>query len=101
MFVLGHFLAGLAAVLEMALSLYVWVLIINAVLSWVNPDPGNPIVRFLHAATWPLLHEIRRRLPVLHGGIDLSSLVAILGIYLLQYVLVASLRDVAVRLLAL
>jgi YggT family protein len=100
MFVFGRLLEGLAGIVNTVLTLYVWILIINAVLSWVNPDPRNRIVQFLDAATAPLLFQIRRRLPVVHGGIDFSPLVAILGIYLIQHVLVTSLHDVAVRLVA-
>lgn len=98
---LGHLLEGLALVVNTVLTLYTWILIINAVLSWVNPDPRNPIVQFLHAVTWPVLYSIRSRLPVMYGGIDLSPLVAILGIYLIRYVLVSSLHTVAARLVVL
>ena len=58
-------------------------------------------MQFLHAATAPVLYEVRRRIPILYGSMDLSPLVAILGIYLIQYVLVASLLTVAARLVAL
>jgi YggT family protein len=100
MFVFGRLLEGLAGLLDGVLTLYLWILIISAVLSWVNPDPRNRIVQFLNAATWPVLFEIRRRVPVVYGGLDLSPLVAILGISLIRYVLVASLYDVAARLVA-
>jgi YggT family protein len=101
MFMFGHFLEGLAWILNTVLTLYIWILIINALLSWVNPDPRNPIVQFLYAATWPLLYQVRSRLPVIFGGIDLSPLVAIFGIYLIRHVLVSSLYTVAQRLVAL
>jgi YggT family protein len=101
MFVFGHLLGGIATVLDTVLTLYVWILIINALLSWVNPDPRNAIVQFLQAATWPVLYQIRRRIPVTFGGIDLSPLVAIFGIWLVQYTLVGSLRTVAMRLVTL
>lgn len=99
MFMLGHLLQGLAMVVNMVLTLYMWVLIINALLSWVNPDPRNPIVQFLYSATWPVLHQIRQRIPVVYGGIDVSPLVAMLAIYLLRHFLVASLSTVANRLI--
>jgi YggT family protein len=101
MFVLGRLLEGLAFVADNVLTLYMWILVISALLSWVNPDPRNPIVQFLHAVTWPVLYQIRRRLPVIYGGIDLSPLVAIFGVVLVEYVLVTSLQDVALRLRAL
>ncbi len=94
MFVISHFLKALATVLDMALSLYMWIIIIRALLSWVNPDPYNPIVRFLYGITEPVLARIRRFLPPL-GGIDLSPLVAILGIVFLKQFLIPVLYDLA------
>ena len=63
MLVLASVLIGLAKVLELALSIYWWILIIRAVLSWVSPDPRNPIVSFLSRVTDPAIRVIRRRLP--------------------------------------
>ena len=96
MFVAGNALEGLAKVLEVALQLYMWVIIARALVSWVNPDPWNPIVQFLDRATEPVLAPIRRRMGW-GMGIDLSPLVAILIIYFLQYALVASLYEMAAR----
>jgi YggT family protein len=97
MFIVGNFLHAIAVVLDIILTFYMWVVIIAALVSWVNPDPYNPIVRFLYAATEPLLRPIRRRLPVM-GGIDFSPLIVIAVIYFLKYFLVASLNDFAIRL---
>jgi len=94
MFVISHFLVALANVLDMALSLYMWIIIIRALLSWVNPDPYNPIVRFIYGITEPVLARIRRFLPPL-GGIDLSPIVAILAIVFLKQFLIPVLRDMA------
>jgi YggT family protein len=101
MFIFGNFLAALASVLNMLLSAYMWILIIRALISWVNPDPYNPIVRFLHAATDPLLYRVRRLLPVSFGGIDFSPIVVIVAIIFLQNFLVQSLLDLsrAIRLM--
>ncbi len=96
MFVAGNALEGLAKVLELAFQLYMWIIIARALISWVNPDPWNPIVQFLDRATEPVLAPIRRRLGW-GMGIDLSPLVAILIIYFLQYALVGSLYEMAVR----
>jgi YggT family protein len=96
MFVAGNALQGLARVLEMVLTLYMWVIIARALVSWVNPDPWNPIVQFLDRVTEPVLAPIRRRLGW-GMGIDLSPLVAILIIYFLQYALVGSLYEMAMR----
>jgi YggT family protein len=97
MFIAGNFLDALAWVLDLALTLYLWIVIIRALLSWVNPDPWNPIVQFLHRATEPVLGPIRRRLPTWRGGIDLSPLVVILAIYFVQRALLRSLADLAWR----
>ena len=97
MFVAGNVLQGLARVLEMVLTLYMWVIIARALISWVNPDPWNPIVHFLERATEPVLAPIRRRVGW-QMGIDLSPLLAILIIMFLQYAVVASLYEAATQL---
>jgi YggT family protein len=96
MFVFSNFLFATASVLQLVLTLYMWVVIARALISWVNPDPYNPIVRFLYSATEPLLYRIRRAVPIFLGGIDFSPLLVIVGIYFLQFFLVQSLRDLAV-----
>ncbi|MEE8317004.1 MAG: YggT family protein [Syntrophobacteria bacterium] len=95
MFVLGNLLDALASILYLVLNLYMWIIIARAVISWVNPDPYNPIVRFLYSITDPVLLAIRRRLPLSFGGIDFSPIVVILVIIFLQRFLVASLHDLA------
>ena len=97
MFVLSNFLVALAKILDIGLSLYMWIIIGRAVISWVNPDPYNPIVRFLNAATEPVLYPIRRKLPIHLGGIDFSPILVILAIIFLQTFLVQSLVQVASR----
>jgi YggT family protein len=97
MFVVGNVLQGLARVLELALTLYMWMIIARALVSWVNPDPWNPIVQFLERTTEPVLSQIRRRLGW-QLGVDLSPLLAILIIMFLQYAVVASLYEVATQL---
>jgi len=96
MFVVGNVLAGFATVLDYALSLYMWVIIGRALISWVNPDPWNPIVQFLDRVTEPVLSPIRRLLGW-RMGIDLSPLIAIMAITFLQYAVVQSLKDLAMR----
>ncbi|MCK5656752.1 MAG: YggT family protein [Syntrophobacteria bacterium] len=95
MFVLGNLLDALASILYLVLNLYMWIIIARAVISWVNPDPYNPIVRFLYSITDPVLLAIRRRLPLSFGGMDFSPIVVILAIIFLQKFLVASLHDLA------
>jgi YggT family protein len=73
-----------------------WIIIISALLSWVNPDPYNPIVRFMHSVTEPVLRPIRRRLGI-SMGIDFSPMIVILIIIFLKYFIVASLFDMGAR----
>ncbi len=96
MYVLGDLVLALAKLVEYVLSAYVWVIIIPALISWVNPDPWNPIVRFLYHVTEPVLRPIRRRLP--QTRIDFSPVVVILAIYFLQWFLVPVLVKTAYRL---
>jgi YggT family protein len=95
MFALRHLIEALATILDLALTVYMWVIIARALLSWVNPDPYNPIVRMLYNVTEPVLGWIRRRVPVVFGGLDLSPLLVLLAIVFLQRFLVASLFDLA------
>jgi len=78
----------------LVLTLYMWIVIARALISWVNPDPRNPIVRFLYNATEPLLYRVRRVIPYM-GGIDFSPLLVIIAIIFLQRFLVGSLDDLA------
>jgi YggT family protein len=98
MFLLANLLIATAGALGLILNLYMWIVIARAILSWVNPDPRNPIVRFLYNATEPLLYRVRRAVPAIAGGIDLSPIIVIVGIYFLQAFLVQSLYDVAATL---
>jgi YggT family protein len=97
MFLLGNFLLAVAKLINFALSIYIWVIIGSAVISWVNADPYNPIVRFLRQATEPLLVRIRRVLPIM-GGLDLSPMVLILIVIFLQSFLVPTLQQIAMSL---
>ena len=98
MFVMTNLLLALAKILHIVLSLYMWLIIARAILSWVNPDPYNPIVRFLYSVTEPVLYAIRRRLPVFFGGIDFSPMIVILVIIFLDNFIVPSLTGMALRL---
>ena len=93
--VMGYFLRAVAIVIDNVLFIYMWIIIIRAVLSWVSPDPYNPIVRFIHNITEPVLYQIRRRLPVSFGGIDLSPVIVLLIIIFLQSFLVGSLQHLS------
>ena len=96
MFVIGNFIYAIAQILNMALSCFMFLIVVRALISWVNPDPFNPIVRFLVQTTEPILQPIRRFLP---GSmmIDLSPMVALLLVIFLQSFVVQTLVDVAAR----
>lgn len=98
MFVAGNFVRALATVLDYVLGFYTWVIIIRALISWVNPDPYNPIVQFLYKVTEPVLYPIRRAMGAYSTGIDLSPLIVILLIMFLRQFLVSSLYGLALRL---
>ena len=97
MFLIGNFLLALAKLINFALSIYIWVIIASAVISWVNADPYNPIVRFLRQATEPLLMRIRRVVPIM-GGLDLSPMILILIVIFLQSFIVPTLQQIALSL---
>lgn len=97
MFAVSNFLTAIAKIMDIVLSLYMYILIGRAIISWVNPDPYNPIVRFLNSVTEPVLFRIRRRLPLFFGGIDFSPLIVILAIIFIQSFVVQSLFQMATR----
>lgn len=96
MYVVSNLLIAVAKLLDIVLNLYLWIVIIRALLSWVNPDPYNPIVRFLYQVTEPVFYRVRRWLPwTAMGGIDFSPMLILLGIYFLQSFLVQTLMQMA------
>ena len=92
MFILGNFFIAIAEVLRLVLDVIFWLILVRALISWVNPDPFNPIVQFLYRATDPILEPIRRRLPF--GPVDLSPIIVWIMIVFLQSFLIASLKDI-------
>jgi YggT family protein len=98
MFLAANLIQALANLISLVLDIYFWIIIARAVLSWVNPDPFNPIVRFLYRVTEPVLRPIRRRLPTFQMGLDLSPMLVLLAIYFLKAFLVESLRDLSLSL---
>ena len=97
MFVPANFVEAIAEILSWALFAYMWIIIARAIISWVNPDPYNPIVQFLYKATEPLLYKIRKLLPNM-GGIDISPIVVLVAIMFLQKFLIGTLHDLAMKL---
>ena len=99
MFVLSNFLIAAARILDIVLTILYWLILIRALISWVNPDPYNPIVQFLYKTTEPLLYPIRKILPLgFRFGIDISPIIAFLAIMFLKSFLVRTLVDLAIRL---
>ncbi len=98
MFVFANLLLALAKIADILLTFYMWIVIISALISWVNPDPYNPIVRFLHAVTDPVLRPIRRVIGYRLGAIDISPMVVILAILFVKYFLIQSLIELAYKL---
>jgi YggT family protein len=95
MYVIGHLIKAIAVVLDIVIWGFMWIVIARAILSWVSPDPYNPIVRFIHNVTEPVLYPIRKRLPLYAGGIDFSPIIVILAAYFLQIFVVNSLMDLS------
>ena len=95
MFVVVNFLIAVAKVLDYILWAYMWIVIARVVISWVNADPYNPLVRFIYSATEPVLERVRRTLPVYAGGWDLSPFVVWIAVLFLQHFVVRSLYDLA------
>jgi YggT family protein len=97
MSILGNLLLAFAQLTDTLLKIYFWMIVARTVLSWVSPDPYNPIVNFLYRATDPVLYRVRRVLPAM-GGIDLSPLLVLLAIQFLQGFAIRSVVELAYRL---
>jgi YggT family protein len=97
MFVVGNLIGALATVLDVLLNALAIVLIVNALLSWVRPDPANPIVRFLDQVSDAVCDPVRRLFPTVVGGLDLAPMIALGVIWVLQTVVVKSLHELAFR----
>ncbi len=92
MFILANLLNAVAYILEFSINIYMYIIIARAIISWVNPDPYNPIVRFLYKSTDPILNRVRRIMPDL-GGLDISPIIVILIIIFLQKFVVNSIFE--------
>jgi len=99
LFVLGYFLQALAGMLDIVLTLAMVVVIARAILSWVSPDPYNPIVRIINQLSEPMLYPVRKRVPYF-GGIDFSPIIVLLVIFFLNEFVVNSLYRIALPLIS-
>ena len=97
MFILGNLLLAIAHILDIILNIYTWIIIIAALISWVNPDPNNPIVRFLYSVTEPVLRQVRRLFKIGFAGIDISPVIVILIILFIRRFLITSLIEIALK----
>ena len=97
MFVVGNLLNAVATILEIVINGLLIIIFINALLSWVRPDPGNPIVQFLDRVSDLVCSPIRRLFPTGVGGIDFAPFIAMLLLMFIKMFLVESLRGVAIR----
>ncbi len=93
---MGVILIAIARILDLAFNIYIFILVARALISWVNPDPYNPIVRFLHSATDPILYRMRRLLPFLQvGAFDLSPIALLFLLSVVQQMVVSFLFQLA------
>jgi len=98
MFVFANLLNAVAIILHYALNIYMWLIVARAVLSWVNPDPYNPIVNFLYQATEPVLYRVRRYIPFWRlGALDITPIIVFMIIIFLDTFLVGTLQEIAFR----
>ena len=96
MFILSNFISAIAHILDVLLNIIYWLVLIRALISWVNPDPDSAIVQFLYKTTEPILEPIRRRMPLnFRFGIDISPIIVILAIMFLKSFLIKSLFDLS------
>ena len=96
MFVLSNLIDAFATLLDLVLTLVMWLVIIRALITWVSPDPNNPIVQFLYSATEPILRPVQRMMPPM-GGIDITPIIVIFAIIFLKSFIVQTLHDIAFR----
>ncbi len=95
MFLVANLLVAIAQILDYLLWAYAWILLARVVISYINADPNNPLIRFLYGATEPILSRVRAKLPLSSGGFDFSPVIVWLAVMFLQRFLVRSLYDLA------
>lgn len=86
---IGNIVTGLGGIVHSLLTVYIWVVIIGALLSWVRPDPYNPIVQIIYRLTEPAYRLVRRMMPTVFNGLDMAPLILIVGLNVLDVVLVS------------
>ena len=96
MFLIGNFFLTIGKLIDFLLGLYIWVIIINALLSWFNPDPYNKFIQFIYNISEPALRPIRRMLPA-NMGVDISPVIVIVILYFLKSYIARTIIDFGVR----
>lgn len=95
---IANLLLGIAEVLNALITIYMIIVVVAALITWVQPDPYNPIVRFLRSVTEPVFYRVRRWLPFVYAsGFDFSPVVVVLGLMFIKYVVVYSLFELAIQ----
>jgi YggT family protein len=98
MFVFANLLGAIAVIIHYVLNIYMWLIVARAVISWVSPDPYNPIVNFLYQATEPVLYRVRRYIPFWRmGALDITPIIVFIIIIFLDNFLVGTLQEIAFR----
>ncbi|MDD4855096.1 MAG: YggT family protein [Sulfuricurvum sp.] len=85
---MGGIVSGLGGIVHSLLTVYIWVVIIGALLSWVRPDPYNPIVQVLYRLSEPAYRAVRRLVPTVFNGLDLAPLILIITLQVIDVILV-------------
>ncbi|NOQ31541.1 MAG: YggT family protein [Helicobacteraceae bacterium] len=85
---------GIGGILNSLINVYIWVLIIAALISWVQPDPSNPVVQILRRLTEPA-YSLVRNIPTVFNGLDLAPIIIIVGLQVISVVLVNVLNSLA------
>ncbi len=91
----GNFILAIVKVIDIILNVYMWIIVARAIISWVSPNPYNPIVNFLYQATEPVLRYARKIVPPIGGTLDLSPIIVLVAIVFLRQFLVQSLMQFA------
>lgn len=92
-----NIIGGLGGIVHSLITVYIWILIIGAVLSWVRPDPYNPIVQIITRLTEPAYLLVRRMMPTVFNGLDLAPIILIIALNVIDVILVSVLNGLVVR----
>ncbi|MBK2000848.1 YggT family protein [Campylobacter sp. 2018MI35] len=90
--IMDSFIYAIFQILHIVINIYTWIIIITALLSWVNPDPYNPIVQILYKLSYPA-YALARKIPTRIGNIDLAPLIILLALQFFSFFLDSILRS--------